>query len=682
VKKTFARAFLPLVLSLGAAAASAQSTALWIQSEPGDYIGQGQTNLYQAPPTTVSVWRRDWDQSIDVSFGDWWLSLAARGNQPLATGAYEMAARSSFRGTSAGLDFSGQGRGCNTVQGRFSVLEVAYDSGGSVTKLAVNFEEHCEGLAPALYGELRVNSSIPLTLQKPPQSTTPDAFAFLAQSFVRPVSEIISSQTAIYGINAPAPISILGGGYSINGGPFTSSSGFVNPRDHVRIRMLSSPVPGKAVSATLTVGGVSSTFQATSYQPGTPLSSLYYLSAPGDYIGQGQEAFYVGQDLRTTVVDNGTEKEFQFATPAGGWWYLRLGAAGGAPLQPGTYKNAQRSVSSTQPGLDFSGDGRGCNETSGEFDVLEAQYGSDGALQRFAADFVQHCEITGPPLYGEVRFKSTIPPSTLTEPSGVAPSRWPRPANLSTRLSIGTGENVGIAGFVISGSASKTVAIRAIGPSLTSYGVADALANPVVTLVRSSDGAVIATNDSWQADPNAAQLSASGFAPSNPAEAAVLVNLEPGPYTAIVSGANGATGVALVEVYEVDRPEVPLINISTRGQVLDGNGVMIGGFVIGGDFPQTVVIRALGPSLAKSGIAHPLENPRLTLVRMSDQSVVAENDDWGAAQNAAWISSAGLAPSDANEAAIVATLDPGAYTAIVRGADGQTGVAIVEAYTQ
>ncbi|HEX5129513.1 MAG TPA: hypothetical protein VFV90_07200, partial [Usitatibacter sp.] len=177
-----------------------------------------------------------------------------------------------------------------------------------------------------------------------------------------------------------------------------------------------------------------------------------------------------------------------------------------------------------------------------------------------------------------------------------------------------------------------------------------------------------------------AQLQAAGFSPPDPLEAALLVNLPPGAYTAIVQGAGGGTGVAVAAVYEVGGVEVPLVNISTRGLVGTGNDVMIGGFVIQGDGPQQVAIVATGPSLAPFGISNPLANPTLTLVRSSDQAILASNDDWAEGSNAAQLQAAGFAPSDALEAAILTTLPPGAYTAIVQGAGGGTGVSVIGVY--
>jgi hypothetical protein len=254
-----------------------------------------------------------------------------------------------------------------------------------------------------------------------------------------------------------------------------------------------------------------------------------------------------------------------------------------------------------------------------------------------------------------------------------------RLVNISTRMQTLTGADVMIGGFVIGGSASKTVVVRARGPSLAQFGIANVLANPLLQLF--SGQTQIAVNDDWVAAANAQQISASGFAPAVANESAILVTLAPGGYTAIVSGAGGGTGVGLIEVFEVDRFDIPLINIATRGRVLTGNDVMIGGFVIQGLAPKSVVVRARGPSLAATGVPSPLANPSLRLVNASGVTI-ATNDDWGSAANAALITSSGFAPSNPLESAILMTLDPGAYTAIVSGVGGTTGVGIVEVFAQ
>ena len=254
----------------------------------------------------------------------------------------------------------------------------------------------------------------------------------------------------------------------------------------------------------------------------------------------------------------------------------------------------------------------------------------------------------------------------------------PRLANISTRMQVLTGNDVLIGGFIIGGSAPKTVVVRARGPSLIPFGITNALLNPTMQLF--SGQTVLATNDDWGTAANAAAISSSGFAPSSAQESAILTTLGPGAYTAVVSGVGGTTGVGIIEVFEVDKPEIPLLNISTRGQVLTGNDVMIGGFVIQGDSPQTVTVRARGPSLIPFGITNALADPVLEL--FAGQVILATNDDWQASADAAAISASGFAPSDPKEAVIRITLPPGAYTAIVRGKNGGTGVGIIEAFAQ
>jgi hypothetical protein len=284
--------------------------------------------------------------------------------------------------------------------------------------------------------------------------------------------------------------------------------------------------------------------------------------------------------------------------------------------------------------------------------------------------------------YGSTQF------SGLDKPIGPLPNlrdaingSTPRLTNISTRADVLTGNNVMIAGFIITGSSNKTVAIVATGPSLAAFGITNPLADPYIILVRQSDQAVIATNDNWQSASNAFMLQAAGFAPSNPLEAALYVNLAPGAYTVIVQGNGGGTGVSVVSVNEVDRPEAPLYNISTRADVLTGNNVAIAGFAISGDGPLTVVIQGTGPSLVPYGISNPLPNPTLTLVRSADGAVLATNDNWQSAPNAAAIQASGFAPTNPYESAIMMTLDPGNYTAILSGVGGSTGVGVVGVFT-
>jgi len=266
------------------------------------------------------------------------------------------------------------------------------------------------------------------------------------------------------------------------------------------------------------------------------------------------------------------------------------------------------------------------------------------------------------------------------DPSSVV--RTGRPVNLSTRLPTQTGQNVLIGGFIISGSVPKTVIVRAIGPSLTALQVPGALPDPTLEL-HDANG-VIAFNDNWR-DTQEAAIIASGHAPSNDLESAILVTLAPGAYTAIVQGAGNTTGNALVELYDLD-PTAPvqLVNISTRGFVGTVNDVMIAGFIIGsglgvnGDGSVNVVVRAIGPSLAQQNVTGTLQNPNLALYDQNGTQF-AFNENWKDTQQAA-IQATGRAPSDDREAAILVALPAGAYTAIVRGNGGTTGVALVEVF--
>ncbi len=264
-------------------------------------------------------------------------------------------------------------------------------------------------------------------------------------------------------------------------------------------------------------------------------------------------------------------------------------------------------------------------------------------------------------------------------PAAVLTGDLPRLANISTRAMVLTGDDVTIAGFAVQGTSPKTVVVRARGPSLSGFGIAIPLPNPVLQIF--SGASVIASNDNWGYAPDAAAISAAGFAPADQFESAIMTTLPPGAYTAIMSGAGGLVGVGIVEVFELDNPQAPLANISTRGRVLTGDDVMIAGFVIQGDSPQEVIVRARGPSLAQAGIADPLANPVLQLY--SGQTLIASNDDWGNAGDTTFtIAARGMAPASPLESAILITLSPGAYTAIVSGAGGATGVGIVEVFAQ
>jgi hypothetical protein len=242
-----------------------------------------------------------------------------------------------------------------------------------------------------------------------------------------------------------------------------------------------------------------------------------------------------------------------------------------------------------------------------------------------------------------------------------------------------TGSNVGIGGFTITGAVPKHVLIRAIGPSLVNFGFtqAEVLADP--TLEVHGPGAFgTITNNNWR-DSQEAQIKADGLAPTNDLESAIDATLPPGAYTALVQG---GVGICLFEVYDLDTAATSkLANLSSRAFVGTGNNVVIAGFVLGNNTGNDrIVVRGLGPSLSSFGIANPLADPTLEL-RDENGTLILANNDWqDNATQAAEITLANLAPSNAKESAIAATLPPGLYTAILAGANNGTGVGTVEVY--
>lgn len=274
-------------------------------------------------------------------------------------------------------------------------------------------------------------------------------------------------------------------------------------------------------------------------------------------------------------------------------------------------------------------------------------------------------------------------PSASPSPSPTA-SPTPTPAvvqtlNLSTRGNVLTGENVLISGIIIEGpaAATKRVIMRALGPSLTVSQVPTALRDPLLQLYDDS-GLPLFENDDWR-DAQQDEIEETKLQPSDDRESAIVMSLLPGQYTAVMSGADGGTGVGLTEIYDLTRDSSATVaNISTRGFVGTDSNVLIGGFILDGTGTTDVLVRAIGPSMADDGVQNTLQNPTL---RLTDQNGnVTFNDDWRSDQQSE-INASGIAPEDNREAAILATLSAGTYTAIVSGADGATGVALVEIYS-
>lgn len=261
--------------------------------------------------------------------------------------------------------------------------------------------------------------------------------------------------------------------------------------------------------------------------------------------------------------------------------------------------------------------------------------------------------------------------------------------NVSTRLPVGTGDDVLIEGFIVQGPAGSTkkIMVRALGPFLTQFGVTDALANPTLE-IRGAGNAIVAVNNDWKntqvggiiTGDQAAEITGSGLAPSNDLESAIIADLTPGNYTAVMRGLNNTTGTGIVDAYDMSAASpARLANVATRGLIQPGDKLMIAGFIIQNGSVRAV-IRAIGPSLAQFGITNALPDTTLQ-IREPNGAIVIENDDWQSnPQQKQELEATGLQPGNSLEAAVVATLQPGQYTAQVRGKPESTGTGVVEVY--
>ena len=299
--------------------------------------------------------------------------------------------------------------------------------------------------------------------------------------------------------------------------------------------------------------------------------------------------------------------------------------------------------------------------------------------------------ITGPAPTPTPTATPTVTPTATPTPTPTAtpggtptPTPSPSPAqllNISSRARVQTGDNVLIGGFIVTGADPKQVLLRAIGPSMQAGGspVQGRMADPVLEL-RDNNGALVRTNDNWKDSSDRAQIEATGIPPSDDKESAIIRTLAPGAYTAILRGKDNTTGIALVEVYDRSSSANSILaNISSRSFVETGDNVLIGGFIAGNQPASTKILaRALGPSI-KNQLPNALDDPTLDL-HNSNGAMIATNDNWKDSPERTQIEGTGIPPSHDLESAILRTLAPAPYTAIVRGKNGGVGVGVVEIY--
>ena len=292
--------------------------------------------------------------------------------------------------------------------------------------------------------------------------------------------------------------------------------------------------------------------------------------------------------------------------------------------------------------------------------------------------------------------------NTVSSATAVLSVGTTRLVNISCRAAGGTGNNVAIGGFVISGSASKKLLLRAVGPTLTTQGIgqSEVMLDPTIELHDAlNNNAVIATNDNWGDNTNpaditatAAQLGATALASGDTKSSAVILTLPPSVYSFIARGKDNTSGVVLVEVYDADpmSANATLVNISARAYCTTGNGVSIGGYVVNGHQPKRVLLRAVGPTLTTQGIgtAEVLQDPTIEVHdALNGNAVIATNDNWGDNTNPADITTVGarlgatpLAASDTQSSALILMLKPGVYSFIAHGKNNSSGIVLVEVY--
>jgi hypothetical protein len=389
-----------LTVFMSAATASAQTTALFFESQAGDYIGAGQTHTY-TPADGIFEVRRNYDQGVGFTvrssnYSFWWyLDLAGAGSIPLAVGSYPAAKRYPFT-VGNGLSFSGSGRGCNELTGRFEVLEVALAADGTVLRFAADFEQHCEDANPGLFGAIRYNSTI--SDLRPFQGNYPRyEFTITPQPHGR----------------------VTGAGFDCGSGQATCQVTLATPSN---VTITATPdagyvfagwtgdCEGRGATTTLRLNSAKTCEAFFEPQvPTGPRTLLYWDSEPGDYIGQGVAAVYSGLNSVWAVTTNSWRDQVQVRVESGThYWTIDISGPNGVALTPGYYGGAQRSAFALFNGLDAHGSGRGCNRLTGRFIILEFVTNPDGTVARFAADFEQHCEDANPGLFGAIRYNSTI----------------------------------------------------------------------------------------------------------------------------------------------------------------------------------------------------------------------------------------------------------------------------------
>lgn len=406
---------LAVVLALTATAASATpSTYLFLNSQSGDWVGQGQTLTLTPADGTFSV-SNTYDSvsvSFDSSTQSWSLQFGSPINLPLGRGEYEGATRTAFRSpTAPGVDVSGDGHGCNTVAGRFLVSDFALTPNGAIARLAIDFEQHCDGVTPALYGSIRYNSSVAAI----PRFGIGAAHTLKGNTGTSDSSVILS--LSMPSTSSASVQYVTEDGTAVQGTDYVASSGTVTFPAGTTSSAISIPILGDRLARgnkafrvhLITPAGApigAGTAGVVVRDPNVNQTVLAMYSQPGDFAGGGLQYLMTLSDgaIVTTTTANLVETNID----VGDRWTVDLAGPTSAPLTTGTYLDAQRYPFQPSGTPALSVYGGGCNTITGNFEVLKAAYTPSGTIGNFAANFEQHCEGAPPALFGWLRIHDLL----------------------------------------------------------------------------------------------------------------------------------------------------------------------------------------------------------------------------------------------------------------------------------
>ncbi len=479
-----------LVVSLTSiASASTPQTFLTLISQPGDYVGQGTTETYTPADGPFSVTNTPDSVSISFhtpSYSDFWtLQFGAPTSQKFGHGEYEGAQRTAFRSpTRPGVDVSGDGRGCNTDAGRFLVTDFALNTDGTVARLAIDFEQHCEGAVPALYGSLRYNSAVAAVPRLGIGSTyalkgnegTSDAA--IVVSLCLPSSSTVQVNYATADGNAVQGTDYVSTTGTVTFAPGETSHSIVVPVIGDRL-----PRGNKTFKVKLSAGSGAPIGAASASilirDPNVSQTVLALSSQAGDFIGQGEQYLFTLSDGTFTVSNSANVVEVLINN--GDYWDTDFAGPTTARLGVGDYENAQRwpFQPAGTPGLSVDGDARGCNTLTGNFQVLKAGYNTSGILQSFSANFEQHCEGMVPALFGWLRYHTLLQQFSVSDAvingSSATFTMTLNPASATTvSVNFATADGTALAGTDYM-STSETVTFS---PGVASQTVTVPLLNP------------------------------------------------------------------------------------------------------------------------------------------------------------------------------------------------------------